>query len=124
MENQRQKWVNLIFLGCGALVGLVFFVGLTKIFAAYGLEVRIRRSDLVVRGAALAAALITGFGLYFNDRSNAFMNEVVLEMGRVTWPTRQDTTRATFLVVIMVMISGVVLGGFDSLMTWVMQQIF
>jgi len=41
----------------------------------------------------------------------------------VTWPTSNDTYKATILVVIFVLIAGVVLGGFDSFWTWVMKLI-
>ena len=123
MENQRQKWVNLIFTATALLVGGVAFIALTKLTALYNLESSVKQIDLFVRVGSLVLGAVVGFGLYLNDKSNAFMNEVVLELIRVTWPTPNDTVKATILVVIFVLIAGVVLGGFDSLWTWIMKLI-
>ena len=123
MENQRQKWVNLIFTAVAILVTGVAFIGLSKMSALYNLESSIKQVDLIVRIGSIVLGAVVGFGLYLNDKSNAFMNEVVLELVRVTWPTPNDTMKATFLVVCFVLIAGVVLGGFDSFTTWIMKII-
>jgi preprotein translocase subunit SecE len=123
MENQRQKIVNLVFTAVALLFAVICFVGLSKLTVMFNLESSIKQIDLIVRFAAIALGAVLGFVLYLNNQSNAFMNEVVLELGRVTWPTTNDTYKATILVVIFVLIAGVVLGGFDSLWTWVMKLI-
>lgn len=123
MENQRQKIVNLVFTAVALLFAVICFVGLSKLTVMFNLESSIKQIDLIVRFAAIALGAVLGFVLYLNNQSNAFMNEVVLELGRVTWPTTSDTYKATILVVIFVLIAGVVLGGFDSLWTWVMKLI-
>ena len=123
MENQRQKWVNLVFTALAILVASIVFVGFTKISAVYNLESSVKQIDVMIRLGSIVLGALAGFILYFNDKSNAFMNEVILEMTRVTWPTSSDTTKATFLVVIFVLIAGLVLGGFDSLWAWIMKLI-
>ena len=42
-----------------------------------------------------------------------FFGEVFSELRRVTWPSRQETTRLTVLVIIVSAFFGVVLGGID-----------
>ncbi len=123
MENQRQKWVNLVFTGVAILIAAIAFVGFTKISAVYNLESNIKQIDIVIRLGSMVFGALAGLVLYFNDQSNSFMNEVVLELSRVTWPTTSDTYKATFLVVIFVLIAGLVLGGFDSLWAWIMKLI-
>jgi preprotein translocase SecE subunit len=123
MENQRQKWVNLILLASGLLVAAIAFVGLTKISAVYNLESSVKSIDLIIRFGSIALGAALGFGLYLNDQSNAFLNEVVLEMSRVTWPTSKETTNATIWVVLFVLIAGAILGAFDSLWAWIMRMI-
>jgi preprotein translocase subunit SecE len=51
------------------------------------------------------------------------MNEVAMELSRVSWPTQKETTAATFMVIIMVVISGMVLGFFDYLWTVLLKWI-
>lgn len=123
MENQRQKWVNLIFTAVSIIVAIIAFVGFSKINAQYSLESSFKQIDLAIRFASIGLGLVTGLVLYFNDQSNAFMNEVVLEMSRVTWPAQKDTTNATIWVVLFVLIAGAILGAFDSLWAWIIKSI-
>jgi len=91
---------------------------------AYDLEVRIRNIDLVLRGLAVLAGGLLFVGLYRSEQANQFMNEVVVELSRVTWPTTKDTSSATMIVIVMVLISGIVLGLLDycwiQLLKWVL----
>jgi preprotein translocase SecE subunit len=123
MENQRQKWVNLVFTAVAILVAIIAFVGLSKISAVYNLESAFKQVDMAIRFASIGFGLATGLVLYLNEQSNAFMNEVVLEMSRVTWPAQKDTTNATIWVVLFVLIAGGILGAFDSLWAWIMKSI-
>lgn len=121
MDNQRQKWVNIVFTAVSILVAAIAFVGLSKVSGFF--ESSFKQIDMVVRFGSIGLGVITGLTLYFNDKSNAFMNEVVLEMSRVTWPTQKDTTAATIWVVVFVLIAGAILGAFDSLWAWIMKSI-
>ncbi len=121
MENQNQKWVNLTFLALAALIGYVLFTLMTNIAGAYDLEARIQDIDLLIRGISIGVAGLLFFILFKNERSNTYMNEVVIELSKVTWPTAKETRRATIVVMIMVLISGVVLGGLDFLWTWLLR---
>jgi preprotein translocase SecE subunit len=123
MENQRQTWVNIVFLITGILVMMISFIGLSKMSAIYNVESSLKNVDLYIRGVSALLAAATGFGLYFNDKSNAFMNEVVLEMARVTWPASRETTNATIWVVLFVLVAGGLLGMFDSLWAWIMKMV-
>lgn len=123
MENQRQKWVNIILLVSGLMVAVIAFIGFSKIAAVYNLESSFKQIDLMIRLGSIVLGAALGFGLYLNDQSNAFLNEVVLEMSRVTWPTQKETTNATIWVILFVLIAGAILGAFDSLWTWIMKLI-
>jgi len=123
MENQRQKWVNLVFTATAILVAVIAFVGLSKISAIYNLESSIKQIDLVVRLVAIVIGAAAGLGLYWNNQSNVFMNEVVLELSRVTWPTSKETTNATIWVMLFVIAAGAFLGALDALWSWMVKLI-
>jgi preprotein translocase SecE subunit len=123
MENQRQKWVNMTFLFSALMVAGVAFIGLSKLSAVYNLESSFKQIDLYLRIGSIALGAALGFGLYFNDKSNAFMNEVILEMSRVTWPASKDTTNATIWVIVFVLVAGALLGAFDSLWSWIIKML-
>lgn len=123
MESQRERYVNMIFAALGLLVAYISLIGLQKLVAVTSLEASVKQIDLIVRGVSLVLGAGVGFGLYWNDRATAYMNEVMIELGKVTWPTSQDTSKLTTLVIIMVVISGFILGFFDWVLTSVMKAI-
>lgn len=47
----------------------------------------------------------------------AFLNEVKEELGKVAWPTREQTIRYTVLVIIVAVAVGIFLGGLDYILT-------
>jgi preprotein translocase subunit SecE len=124
MESQHQKWVNLSYLALAALVGYVINALSLKIVGSYDLEVRIRHIDLLVRGLAVLVSAILFVVLSRNKNANQFMNEVMVELSRVTWPAQKETTSATLVVIVMVIISGLVLGLLDyfwvALLKWIL----
>ncbi len=46
-----------------------------------------------------------------------FLKEVREELGKVTWPSREQTIRYTILVVIVAVAVGLFLGGLDYILT-------
>lgn len=47
----------------------------------------------------------------------SFLKEVREELSKVAWPTREQTTRYTVLVVIVAVAVGLFLGGLDYILT-------
>jgi preprotein translocase subunit SecE len=123
METQHQKWVNLSYLAVAALLAYIVFAGGLGLAAQFDWEAKVRNIDLVLRIGSIVAGGALFLALYTNHRSNQFMNEVVTELARVTWPTQKETTSATFIVIIMVLISGAILGFLDYLWTVLLQWV-
>jgi preprotein translocase subunit SecE len=115
MESQFQKWVNLSYLATAALLGYLVFALSTKLVGVYDLETRVHSIGLILQIAAVVIAGIAFLVVYQNDDANQFMNEVMLELSRVSWPTTKETSSSTVVVMIMVLICGVILGLFDYL---------
>jgi preprotein translocase subunit SecE len=120
MENQTQKWVNLAFVAVSAILGALVFWTIQKLAGVYDLETKVRKFQVVVPAVSVVSALILFAVLYFNKTANRFMNEVVTELSKVTWPTNKEVTSGTFVTVVMVLISGVILGLLDYVWTLVM----
>lgn len=47
----------------------------------------------------------------------SFLNEVKEELGKVAWPSREQTIRYTILVIIVAAGVGIFLGGLDYILT-------
>ena len=69
------------------------------------------RAGLDSRGRGLGSRRFSIFG---------FIGEVFSELRKVTWPSRQETTRLTLLVIVLAALMGAFLGLFD----WGFSRIF
>lgn len=52
-----------------------------------------------------------------------FFKEVKEELGKVAWPTREQTIRYTVLVIIVAIAVGIFLGGLDYVLTLIQSTI-
>ncbi|HAL55674.1 MAG TPA: preprotein translocase subunit SecE [Bacteroidetes bacterium] len=52
-----------------------------------------------------------------------FINDVVKEMGKVTWPTRDELVESTKIVIIVTLIIAVFTWGIDTLLSQALQAI-
>jgi len=66
----------------------------------------------ITLGSVVLAGLIA-FQLWRNERVFGLASEVVNELRKVTWPTRQETSAATVVVIITVLIVACILWLFD-----------
>ncbi len=51
-----------------------------------------------------------------------FLKEVRIELKRVTWPTRKQTVKYTFIVIGFSVAVAAFLGGLDFLFTWLLDR--
>ena len=91
--SQYQKWVNLSYLAVAGLVIYITFTAGQYAVGAYDLESRVRNIELILQGGfhrrwARSRFLV----LYRHEQANQFMNEVMTELTRVTWPTQKETS--------------------------------
>ena len=123
MENQYQKWVNLSYLLLAGVVAYIVFALGIRLVGQFDLETRIHNIELVVRGASVGLGGLVFLVLWRHQQANQFMNEVMVELSRVTWPTQKETSSATVVVIVMVLISGAVLGFLDYVWTSLLKQV-
>jgi preprotein translocase subunit SecE len=53
--------------------------------------------------------------LQFNSKVLVWGDEVVVEIRKVVWPSKKDTTGMTVVVIVMVLISSLIIAAFDFL---------
>ena len=68
----------------------------------------------------IAIAVGGGLALYLwrHERTRQLAHEVVGELSRVTWPTKQELSASTLVVIIASIIAAVILGLFDAFWGW------
>ncbi|MGY0506055.1 preprotein translocase subunit SecE [Luteimonas sp. e5] len=74
-----------------------------------------------MRVAAVVAGLVLGFLVFMSSSRGPWLREFVsetrFELRKVVWPTRQETMRTTWIVMLVVVIISLLLGGFDLLIS-------
>lgn len=123
MENQQQKWVTLSYLAVAALLSFVALQLGQKLVGVYDLEAKVRNAEMILRIFSIFVGALLFFALYRSEQVTQFVSEVVVELSRVTWPNQKETSSATILVIIMVLISGLFLGFLDYLWTVVLKWV-
>lgn len=98
------KWLVAIALLTGAVVGNYLYADLSVLVRAIGVVVAI--------AAGLGILATTEKGRTFI----AFAKEARIEVRKVIWPTRQEATHTTFIVIIATVIMALILWGLDGIL--------
>ena len=109
----ERKYVHLMFVTGGMVLAYVL-VQTTDWIWGYFQKPDPMWTFLI--GVALAA--IFAFGMWRSPRVFSVGSEIVGELRKVTWPTRKETSQATVVVIILVIICAIFLGLFDFFWSW------
>jgi len=115
MEKTNSKILTVSYAVAAALIGLTVHLLITAFAGAFGVVARMADSDMVRHGFPVALGMVVFAVLQFNPKVNAWAEEVVVEIRKVVWPSRKDTTAMTIVCVVMVLISSVIISTFDLL---------
>ncbi len=76
--------------------------------------------------ALLVLAIAAGWVASTTERGSAFWHLVKgarTEIRKVIWPTRQETTQTTMIVVVFVFVMALILWAMDSLLGWLVSMV-
>ena len=116
--------VLAVVLVYGVVIGL-FVVAL--LLAAGGLAVfyMVPQWHVALRGTAVVVGLLAGAAVFMTTAKGAdtreFLYESRFELRKVVWPTRQETFRTTWIVMIVVALVSLVLAAFDWVISWLVK---
>lgn len=113
MEKANSKILTISFASAAILVGLTLSLLIKAFAGAFGIVAKLADSDLIRHGLPVVMGFAVFAALQFNPRVLAWGEEVVVEIRKVVWPSRKDTTAMTIACVIMVLISSVIISSFD-----------
>lgn len=78
--------------------------------------------SLLYRVLGVAAGVIIAFLIAAKTEKGAssisFVRASVVEMKKVVWPSKKETTQTTLTVGVMVVIVGIILWSFDQIIAW------
>ena len=113
----RSRYVFLLIVAFAAMMGAVLAHA-----TAWGFE-HMAVANASVVGRQLFASHLIGYGTaalvgtwaWLSPMPHTLCGEVVDELQRVSWPSREETRHATVVVLICVLVSAACLGLFDGM---------
>ena len=113
IKEENVKIITLAFVAAGFLTAFVVRI-LFELVAVYsGLVAMVYGQEWVRHGVPVLAGLSMFMYLQLREKTRIWAHEVVVEVRKVVWPSRQATLGMTVMVCIILIISGFVLGAFD-----------
>ena len=100
------KWFIVSTLICITIWGNWYYSELSLFYRVVAV--------VVFAAIALAVALQTEKGIAFSE----LLREARIEMLKVVWPTKEETTQTTLVVLGVVFVISIILWGVDSLLGW------
>ena len=78
-----------------------------------------------LRGLLVIGGLVAGTLVFLSSfkgvQTREFLAESRFELRKVVWPTRQEASRATMMIIIAVIVISLLLAGFDLVIQWAVQ---
>jgi preprotein translocase subunit SecE len=105
------KWLVVVALVVVGVVGNQYFSASPILYRVLAL--------IAIAAVAAFTALQTAKGKSFF----VLAKEARAEIRKVVWPTRQETTQTTLIVVAVVLVMALLLWGLDSLLGWLVSLI-
>ncbi|EHK68521.1 preprotein translocase subunit SecE [Pseudomonas psychrotolerans L19] len=105
------KWLVVVVLVAVGVIANHYFAAQSILYRVVGL--------LVLAAIAAFVALQTAKGQAFFG----LLKDARTEIRKVVWPTRQETTQTTLIVVAVVLVMALLLWGLDSLLGWLVSTI-
>jgi preprotein translocase subunit SecE len=100
------KWVLVGLIVSAGIFGNSYFSDESLLYRVIGL--------LVIAGIALSIAVTTARG----DSAWTMIKGARTEIRKVIWPTRQETTQTTMIVMVFVVVCGLFFWALDSFLGW------
>ncbi|MGE3973450.1 MAG: preprotein translocase subunit SecE [Bdellovibrionales bacterium] len=123
MDNDNKKILTTAFVLAGLVSFLVISLLIDTFSTLFPFVARIAGNDVVKHGLPI----LVGFGVFaalqFNNNVVQFCEEVVTEIRKIVWPSRKDTVAMTIVVCMMLLVSGVLLGVFDTFSSFLVTKL-
>lgn len=123
MEKTVNKIMMVSFIAGAFLCGYTVNVMVALLSNSWGTFARLTDSPAVRHGAPIAIAVGFFFYASFSKNVRSWAHEVIMEVSKVVWPSRKETTAMTIVVCFFMIMTGIILGVFDLISSQVIQFI-
>jgi preprotein translocase subunit SecE len=112
-KDEGQKWINASVAITCVVLYYILFSFFNQIGEWFELESKLKSFAMISQVFSGLLALATFFTILRHPVSSSYLREAYSELIKVVFPERNETTRSTFIIMILVTIAGFVLGFFD-----------
>lgn len=113
IDKLNRKIITVSYVCFCAVVGWCLQVILEMTASLWGAFTRFYDQEIVRHGVPVFAGLALFFFLQFHPRVLKWADEVVVEVRKVIWPSKKDTTAMSVVVCVILVVSGILLGLLD-----------
>lgn len=113
MENR--KIIVSLYIAAGLLVWFLTHASIQYLYQSFYKVSRIPGIGVGREVIPVVLAALVVLVLFKNAKVNEVLEEVVSELKKVTWPSREDVVRSTYVVMVCILIASVFLAAFDLL---------
>ncbi len=111
------------FVCAAFMVGYTVKVLNTLLGSSWGTYARLTDSELVNNLLPIAVGIVFFIFLVSSEKVKSWANEVIVEISKVVWPSKKETTALTVFVCFFMIFTGIMLGLFDYFSSQVIQAI-
>ena len=112
---RHQRWIVLSFIAAAFVVGSGVLSASTSLYLPFAIPDTRLGPITSTTALAVVSAVITFAVLLRNSKAVTFTDEVIDELSKVTWPSKDETLRATTTVVVTTLLVAALLGAYDFL---------
>ena len=119
--RSKETWVGVFFFSAFLLLSFILDRGFSEVFSllrVYDLPIigkKVTLSTLMAVAFSGVAAIYLGV---VNKKVRGFVQQCLLELDKVSWPSWEETRKTTVIVVVMSFLAAGILGIFDSVFSW------
>jgi len=104
------KFVHLFFALAGLLLAFILSRTGDWVWSYFA-----KPSELLLNTGSLVVASVAALVAYRNEAVFASVHDITKELEKVTWPSRKETSAATVVVLVTVLVSAIILSTFDAI---------
>lgn len=117
----KSSWLVIFFGAATLITALVLRLLLSDVFSLLGV------SDVALLGQSFLLSHALGFALaacallffaFVHRPSRLFVEQALMELDKVAWPTAAQTRQATWIVIVVSIVASLILGVFDAVFVW------
>lgn len=94
-SEDSKKWINALVAVFSIIVGIVVIKFATQVGAWFDLEAKIPNYVTLTQAVGIVLGAVSFFVTTTNKKTSNYLEEVYHELTKVTWPTKEATTKIT-----------------------------